>query len=331
MKIEGKPYKVLETYDDIITVPDCFVTGPNKLGTGHGEAKLYFGTKTAMREFFGGERFIANCFLLRSDLLSYLNTLKGEYFNPTQDYLGKSALRSLWKERVALVENLPEIVDFKITDQYQIKGPRGYINSNDEAYQLLRELSLPLVSYISAMQIADNSGQCSYYFKLFVDFDAISERANVPLVFTYGRGKSDSNKGAKPTKQSSKDKNIQRAREGQGKYRELLLEECPFCPITMVNDERLLIASHIKPWAVSTDVEKIDPKNGFMLSPLYDKLFDKGLITFSPDKKMLVSNWLSPKNIERLGLIDGKYYARLPIDEKRADYLKYHKDSVFKG
>lgn len=32
----------------------------------------------------------------------------------------------------------------------------------------------------------------------------------------------------------------------QGKYREKLLEECPFCQIRMVNDERLLIASHIK-------------------------------------------------------------------------------------
>lgn len=56
-------------------------------------------------------------------------------------------------------------------------------------------------------------------------------------------------------------KEISKAREGQGKYRELLLEQCHFCPITMISDERLLIASHIKPWAASSDDEKIDPYN----------------------------------------------------------------------
>jgi len=56
-------------------------------------------------------------------------------------------------------------------------------------------------------------------------------------------------------------KEISKAREGQGKYRELLLEQCHFCLITMISDERLLIASHIKPWAASSDDEKIDPYN----------------------------------------------------------------------
>jgi hypothetical protein len=41
------------------------------------------------------------------------------------------------------------------------------------------------------------------------------------------------------------------ARIGQGKYREKLLKQCPICPITLVSDDRLLIASHIKPWAKS--------------------------------------------------------------------------------
>ena len=34
----------------------------------------------------------------------------------------------------------------------------------------------------------------------------------------------------------------------------------PYCPFTMINDERLLRASHIKPWVVSNDKEKLDPK-----------------------------------------------------------------------
>ena len=32
----------------------------------------------------------------------------------------------------------------------------------------------------------------------------------------------------------------------------------------------------------------IDPKNGFMFTPTYDKLFDKGFITFEKDKTLVV-------------------------------------------
>ena len=117
----------------------------------------------------------------------------------------------------------------------------------------------------------------------------------------------------------------------QGIYRDKLLSECPFCPITMINDERLLIASHIKPWAVATDSEKLDPKNGFMLSPLYDKLFDRGLMTFTEDRRIVLSNWLSPKNKERLGVKDGQFVQLLPLDQDRQAYMQFHRSSVFKG
>lgn len=88
----------------------------------------------------------------------------------------------------------------------------------------------------------------------------------------------------------------------------------------MINDERLLIASHIKPWAVSTDKEKLDHKNGFMLSPLYDKLFDRGFMTFTEDRRIALSNWISPANKKRLGVIDGQFIEMLPLDEERKAY-----------
>ncbi len=99
----------------------------------------------------------------------------------------------------------------------------------------------------------------------------------------------------------------------------------------MINDERLLIASHIKPWAVASDIEKLDPKNGFMLSPLYDKLFDRGLMTFTEDRRIVLSNWISPKNKERLGIKDGQFIQMLPLDEARQSYMQFHRSSVFKG
>lgn len=333
MIINNRTYRVKETYDSIITIPDCFVKAKNKIGGGHGEKKLYFGTKETMREFFGPAGFEANCFILKQDLLNYLRSLHSEYLNPSQNYFGKSSFPSLWNERMKMVEACPEVLTFTIKDQTQIDGPRGYVNSDDYAYELIRELSLPLVSYISVMEIADNKGNISFYWKLFVDFDIIAERKNGPLVLTYGKSSEVQTKQNEEPKSKgdAKQYEIRNARVGQGKYREKLLEECPFCPITMVNDERLLIASHIKPWVVSNDREKIDPHNGYILTPLYDKLFDKGFITFTEDKHMLVSDWLSPKNCQRLALVNNTYYPRLPMDEFRMEYLKYHREFVFKG
>ena len=76
----------------------------------------------------------------------------------------------------------------------------------------------------------------------------------------------------------------------------------------MINEESLLIASHIKPWAVSDSEERIDPNNGFILSPLYDKLFDRGYITFTDDKRVTISNWLSRQVKERIGIKENQLF-----------------------
>lgn len=239
MKIDGQNFNFVDTLESPITVPDCFVMKASKIGGGNGEAKLYIAPKAVMYPFFGNEGFVAKCFLLKSDLLSYMNALHSEYLHPSQDYRGAAELPQLWKERVAKIDILPEVIEFKITAQDQIEGTRGYVNSKDPGYQLIREISLPLVTYISIMQLTDSSGATLYYWKLFADFEAISDK-KAALVFTYGK------KGEKipvqipVPKVSPRQKEIRKARQGQGIYRDKLLSECPFCPITMINDERLL-------------------------------------------------------------------------------------------
>lgn len=330
MKIDGQNFNFVETLNSPITVPDCFVMRASKIGGGNGEAKLYIAPKTVMYPFFGSEGFVVKCFLLKSDLLAYMNALHSEYLHPSQDYRGASKMPELWRERVAKIKNLPEVIEFSVAAQDQIEGPRGYVNSKDPGYQLIREISLPLVTYISVMQLTDRTGAILYYWKLFADFEAISDKRDA-LVYTYGK-KGERVPAATPEpKVASRQNEIRKARQGQGIYRDKLLSECPFCPITMINDERLLIASHIKPWAVSTDSEKLDPKNGFMLSPLFDRLFDRGLMTFTDDRRIVLSNWLSPKNRERLGIKDGQFVQLLPLDEARQAYMQFHRASVFKG
>lgn len=329
MKIDGQNFNFVDTLNSSITVPDCFVKRGSKIGSGNGEAKLYIAPKGVMYPFFGNEGFHAKCFLLKSDIISYMNALHSEYLHPSQPYRAAEQMPELWRERMNTIQSLPEVIEFTVHSQDQIGGDRGYVSSKDFGYQLIREISLPLVSYISVMQLTDPTGSTIYYWKLFADFEAISDK-KAALVYTYGK-KGERIEPQPQPKETSRQTEIRRARQGQGLYREKLLVDCPFCPITMINDERLLIASHIKPWAVATDKEKLDHKNGFMLSPLYDKLFDRGFMTFTEDRKIVLSNWISPANKRRLGVVDGQFVQMLPLDEERQAYMSFHRSSVFKG
>jgi len=90
------------------------------------------------------------------------------------------------------------------------------------------------------------------------------------------------------------------------------------------------VASHMKPWLVSNKTERIDPKNGFILSPLYDKLFDQGWMTFTDDRRVKISQWLR-EDRKRIGVKDGDFIQMLPMDDERKAYMEYHRNMVFKG
>ena len=332
MIINGEKLRTLAVFQTMMTVPDCIVTRTNKLGHGHGESKFYIASKDEMRDFYGGEKFRAKCFMLKTDLLAYMQAIKNEYFEPSQNYSQKDRFPTLWAERLAMIEQLDEVIFFDIADQYQIAGPRGYINSTDDGYQIIRKIALPLVSYIYAEKVGNEKAPL-FYWKLFVDFDAIWQRKSDPFVFTYGKSKDKAEPTKTPNnkKEEENKKIVRQAREGQGKYREQLLEQCHFCPVTMISDERLLIASHIKPWAASNDTEKIDPYNGYMLSPMIDKLFDRGFITFTDSRHIVLSEFISPYTWKQIGLKNDTFYKALQMDDKRIEYLKFHHESVFKG
>ena len=342
MLIDGEKYKVEASLDHFLTVPDCMVMGSNKLGKANGEAKLYIASKDAMRNFFGDAGFDVECILLRSDLINYMYAIKDEYLNPTFAYgyyynqkrKTPKLLSDLWQERLNKVLNQEEVISFHVQDQIQIQGNRGYINSDEKGkgYDLLREVALPLCSFLVVYKLQSKIGHSIYYMKLFVDFDMLANSKKDPLVFVYGKKNEEAGLEEIPTNKDDEiNENIKKARNGQGKYREQLLKECVFCPFTRISDERLLVASHIKPWVISTDEEKVDPKNGFLLSPLYDKLFDKGFITFTPDKRVHLSAHLSSYTYNLIGLKDNQFIEALPMDDRREEYLEYHRNAVFNG
>ena len=328
MIIADKKFEFVDVFQNSVAVADSWVKNPNKTGSGNGEAKLYVANKDKMHEFYGNSGFSARCFITKQDLLTYMNATKSEYNRPSQNYRSKDTMKDLWKKRLDAINSLPAIIEFDVKDQNQIEGVRGYINSDDSAYQLIREVALPYISYISTMHLKDGDSDI-YYWKLFADFAEMERRKN--YVIKYGKKGEEIITPKTEVQETTKTKEYRYAREGQGKYRESLLKECPICPITGITEPELLIASHIKPWAVCNDTEKIDPKNGFILSPLYDKLFDRGFITFTIDRRVKITNWLSAYDKKRIGIKENQQIAVLPIDDERAKYLEYHNTVVFRN
>ena len=54
------------------------------------------------------------------------------------------------------------------------------------------------------------------------------------------------------------------------------------CPLTGIEDRALLHASHIIPWnQCPNDAERLNIRNGLLLSALCDAPFDRGLVTFN--------------------------------------------------
>lgn len=120
-----------------------------------------------------------------------------------------------------------------------------------------------------------------------------------------------------------------KARVGQGKYRSNLLNKYEGkCIVTGIDKSKLLVASHIKPWAICENNERIDTENGLLLSANIDRLFDSGLITFNDEGGMKISSFLGVANEARLH-ISKESKADLRATKRLLVYLEYHRDVLF--
>ncbi|MEA5457814.1 DUF262 domain-containing protein [Arcicella sp. LKC2W] len=171
IEILEQEFEVLGTLKSI-NIADSFVAQSNKIGDGNGEAKLYVGqVGEKLIDFFGERGFEANCFLLKEDLIQYLDEIRKEHIAPTQEYREKDTFEELWSIKYSKVLQLDETIEFKIKDQNNLQGPRVYVNSNSEGYKLIREISLPVISHLEITKIKSiNNDTIRYYFYLFSDY-----------------------------------------------------------------------------------------------------------------------------------------------------------------
>jgi hypothetical protein len=119
------------------------------------------------------------------------------------------------------------------------------------------------------------------------------------------------------------------ARRGQGMFKKNVCSIEKKCRITGVDRLEHLIASHTKPWRdCDTAEERLDPENGFLLTPSIDHLFDRGFISFEPGGRLLISPVAHKESLRRMGVpTEGRNVGSFSTGQRA--YLEFHRESIF--
>lgn len=118
-------------------------------------------------------------------------------------------------------------------------------------------------------------------------------------------------------------------RINQDFFRKLVLASYDMkCAATGINSKELLVAGHIVPWSHQPDL-RTNPRNGICLNYLFDRAFDRGLITVNSDFSIRYSSRLPETTIEKLAhMSTGKL--NLPSRFRpNSDYFEYHRQNIF--
>jgi len=118
-------------------------------------------------------------------------------------------------------------------------------------------------------------------------------------------------------------KGLVTSRVGQGYYRQQIIEKWDGkCPITGIDIKPILISSHIVRWSECNDEERLDVDNGILLSPIFDSLFDRHLISFKDTGELLISTKISKENLTRMGVSRD---IRINVSDGMKKYLRVHR------
>ena len=361
IKVDNIEYNIIDAIQDF-RAEDSFIHRSNKLAQfdGNGESKKHIGTYNGelgrrISNFFdyytwGLEHFDINkkrktlnsakengavvqentCFFSKTNLLKYLDDAKAEYYSQEQVY--HNDISVYYNKRYQEVLNIEtEYIPFSIydaSDNLSQRQNRGYIRSDDSIWKLWRELILPKISYLSILKLvpvipSEDSIKPIFYFRILLDyqFRTFVHPSALQLVEEIAFDIPEIEE-------------IKRSyRIGQEKYRRAVIEYMPQCPFSKISDERLLIASHIKPYSVcikeNNQEEALDYLNGLALSPTYDRLFDQGYITFLDNGELICGTQLSSYTWDKLNINPTAKNKMRIFPENREKYLEYHRKYVF--
>ena len=116
------------------------------------------------------------------------------------------------------------------------------------------------------------------------------------------------------------------SRVGQGAYRKRIIYRWNSkCAVTGFDKLEVLIASHILPWADANNNQRLDVHNGLLLSPVYDALFDRHLISFDNDGKIILSDYIETSAYEKIGVSGAERIQNLSTENNA--YLESHRST----
>lgn len=121
---------------------------------------------------------------------------------------------------------------------------------------------------------------------------------------------------------------IIKSRKGQGLFRNRVAELEKWCRVTHVDRSEHLIASHIKPWRVATNKERLDGQNGLLLTPSIDHLFGNGFVSFQNDGAVVISPVAHRASLNQMGLITDGSLNVGSFTGGQKSYLEYHRDCI---
>lgn len=353
--IENIEYNIVDSIQNL-RAEDSFIHRNNKLAIfgGNGEARKYVGSYEGdngerLKNFFeynswgitktvNGRRneypiIQKNCFFNKENLQRYLTDAKVEYQKQEQQY--HNNITEFYNDYVENIESLnKENIFFSIYDVsdhlQNSKGyRRGYIRSDDDIWATWRKIVLPKISYLSILklvQASDSQSPPLFYFRIFLDYQF---RSIVHPQLLSSKSKID----LEPEKIVEQEVIKRVGRKGQQKYRKDVINHMPQCPFTLITDEILLRASHIKPYAVcmaeNNEDEALDYLNGLSFTPTYDWLFDRGYITFTDNGCLICGTRLSSYTWEKLNINPNAKNKIRIYPEGREHYLAYHRKFVF--
>ena len=106
------------------------------------------------------------------------------------------------------------------------------------------------------------------------------------------------------------------------------------CCISAVESPELLVAGHIIPWAESKE-QRLNPENGLALCVLFDRAFDRGLMTIDKEYKVVYSTRIknSTNDFVRTSFL-GYEGQKIKLPNRfcpRQEFLQWHRDNLFMG
>ncbi len=124
-------------------------------------------------------------------------------------------------------------------------------------------------------------------------------------------------------------------RVGQNFFRDALLSAYNYrCCISGLTLEPLLVASHIVPWNID-QLNRLNPRNGLLLSVLHDKAFDRGFLTLDDDLVVRVAKSHVPSMdeffVQSVASYDGQAISPPEKFRPHPDFLAYHREKIFLG